>query len=235
MIDSGLRFDESLATVARGLQVGPIAALALVGGALWFTWLEQRGRHRWAQVPRSTVAVSPGPYRQSVVVDATLARAPWRVRLAACASLVVGLLLAPLALLALPRYPFDGIAVPLLPGIALLLVNWTSAWMLLHRSPGAASTARSGAVACMMTNVGLLGIAVAHFVVVEAARLEGLQHACSTSVTFVVILFALASIAQSCVTLAALGAHGKQLRWRPVEPNATSQLREASRSSAELA
>ena len=212
--EAGSRFDESLAVVGRGLHVAPVAVAALLAAAALFLWLERRGRDRWAQVPASTRQASAGPYRQSAIVASHLRRAPRLIRAASFASLAFGHLFAPLILLALTRYPFDGIAIPLVPGIALLVLNWASAWLMLGRSPDASSTARSGAVASLMANVGLLAMAGAHFAVVEAQRHEGIQHACCTSVTFVVIVFAIASLAQSLLTLAALRAHDRELGWR---------------------
>jgi hypothetical protein len=216
-LDSGgPRFDESLASVARGLHVGPVAALAFAAGVALFLWLERRGRSSWAQVPASTYTATAGPYRQSEVVSTHLERAPALVRAAAFANLVFAHAFAPLILLALVKYPFDGIAIPLIPGIALVLLNWGCAWLMLGRTRDAPSTVRSAAVASVMANVGLLVIAAAHFAVVEAQRQEGIQHACSTSVTFVVIVFAIASLALSLLTLATLRAHRRELGWKAV-------------------
>ena len=210
---SGPRFDESLASVARGLHVAPVAMLALAAGAALFLWLERRGRGRWTQVPASTQTATPGPYRQSQIVSAHLERAPRLVRAAAFANLVFAHAFAPLILLALTQYPFDGIAIPLVPGMALVVLNWACAWLLLGRSRDVRSTVRSGAVASLIANVGLLLIAAAHFAVVEAQREEGIRHACSTSVTFVVIVFASASLLLSLLTLAALRVHHRELGW----------------------
>jgi hypothetical protein len=212
---AGPRFDESLATVARGLHIAPVAAVALVAGAALFALLERRGRSRWAQVPSATTSASRGPYRQSEVVSAHLGCAPRLVRTAAFANLALGHALGPLILIALVKYPFDGIAVPLVPGLALLAVNWACGWLLLKRTPDAASAVQTGAGASLIANVGLLILSAAHFAVVEGQRHEGIRHACSTSVTFVVIVFAIASLAQSLLTLAAVRLHGRELRWRP--------------------
>jgi hypothetical protein len=211
--DLGPRFDESLSSVSRELHLGAIGLVALVAAAALFVWLERRGRRRWAQVPIGTVSTSCGPYRRSALVSAHLSRAPRLVRLASFASLAFAHLFAPLILVSLTKYPFDGIAIPLVPGIALVLANWGCAWLMLGRAHDAPSTVRSGAVATLIANVGLLIIAAAHFAVVEAQRREGIQHACSSSVTFVVIVFATASLGQALLTLAALRAHGRVLGW----------------------
>jgi hypothetical protein len=212
---SGPRFDESLASAARELHVWEITLAAFAVAALLFWWLERRGRRRWAQVPVASFVTARAPYRTSHVVAEHMGRAPLLVRTASFGSLAFGHLFAPLILLALTRYPFDGIAIPLLPGIALVLLNWSCAWLFLARSPNAVATARSGAVGSLMGNVGLLVLAGAHFVTVELQRLDGIEHACSSSVTFVVIVFAVASVVQSLVTMAALRSHEKAFAWQP--------------------
>ena len=75
-----------------------------------------------------------------------------------------------------------------------------------------------------MANVGLLGIAGAHFVVVELQRRDGIEHACSSSVTFVVIVFAVSSVFQSLTMMSALKSHQPLLDWgaEPRKAKATS-------------
>jgi hypothetical protein len=158
-------------------------------------------------------------------VGAHLEGAPALVRAAAFASLALGFLFAPLIVLALVKYPFDGIAIPLVPGLALQLLNWSCAWLFLARSPLAVATARSGAVGALMANVGLLGIAGAHFVVVELQRRDGIEHACSSSVTFVVIVFAIASVVQSLLTMSAVRVHGRSLDWVTADGTGSTGLR----------
>jgi hypothetical protein len=207
----GSGFDESLSSVARELHLVQVAFVAFAGAALLFVWLERRGRSRWTRVAAGCVTATLGPYRESSILSAHLERAPLLVRAASFASLFSGHLFAPLIVLALAKYPFDGIAIPLLPGIALVVLNWSCAWLLLGRSRHALATARSGAVCSLMANVGLLGLSAAHFVAVELQRRDGIEHACSSSVTFVVIVFAVASLLQALVTMAALRNHEKVL------------------------
>jgi hypothetical protein len=209
---AGPRFDESLASVGRSLHVVEVTLCAFAAAWLLFAWLERRGRVSWTRVPvaaRSTA--SGGPYRSTTLVAGHLARAPSLVRAAAFASLAFAHVSVPLILLALVRYPFDGIAVPLVPGLALASMNWCCGWMLLSRSRLAASAARSAAVGSLMANVGLVAIAGAHLVMVELQRRDGIEHACSSSVTFVVLLFAVGSIVQALLTIAALRAHERVL------------------------
>jgi hypothetical protein len=210
----GPRFDETLASVARGLHLAEIVTVALVGSMMLFVWLERRGRHHWTKVPLARGQAAHGPYRSGSFVSGHLDRAPLLVRAASFGCLLFAHVFAPLIPLALISFPFDGIAVPLAPGIALVLLNWCCAWMLLGRSPNAESAARMGAKASLVANVGLLGLAAFHLVTVELGRRDGIEHACSSSVTFVVFVFAFASIAQALVTVAALRAHAPILGWR---------------------
>jgi hypothetical protein len=210
---SGPRFDESLSSVVRGLHVGEIAFASMVGAWLLFSWLERRGRRQWARVPMATYIASARPYRASEVISEHLTRAPRMVRLVAFSGLAFGHLFIPLILLALVSYPFDGIAIPLIPGIALALLNWICAWLLLGRSPNASQAARLAAVGSLMANVGLLVMAAAHLVGVELQRRDGIEHACSTSVTLVVIVFATSSIALAVVMLRALRTCHRELDW----------------------
>lgn len=208
------QFDESLSAAARGLHLAPIACGAAATAALLFVYLERRGRIAWTRIPVRTFDAAQGPYRASSMVADHLRRAPALVRAASFGSLGFAHLFAPLILMTLVKYPFDGIAIPLVPGIGLVLLNWACGWMLLARSPDAISTARLGAVGSLMANIGLLGIAGVHFWVVEAQRREGIAHACSSSVTFVVLVFAVASVIQALVTMAALRAHARELAWQ---------------------
>lgn len=210
----GPRFDESLVSVARGLHLAGIVAWAILGSLVLFVWLERRGRHRWASVPAERGEAPHGPYRSSTFVTGHVGRAPLLVRTASFGCLLFAHVFAPLIPLALISFPFDGIAIPLAPGIALVVLNWCCAWLLLGRSPHAESTARMGAKASLVANVGLLCLAAFHLVTVELGRRDGIEHACSSSVTFVVFVFAFASIAQALVTVAALRAHGPVLGWR---------------------
>lgn len=208
-----VRFDEPLTAVASNLHLAVVVPMAIVGAGLLYVWLERRGRNRWSAVPLSRVTVASGPYRASDVVATRLPHAPPAVRAAAFVSLAFAHVFAPLVLIALAKYPFDGIAIPLLPGMALVALDWWCAWLLLARSPSAYSIGRSAASASMLANVALLLIAGAHLVLVELDRQQGLQHSCSSSVTFVVLLFAAASIAQALVMRGMLRRSAPALTW----------------------
>jgi len=215
---SGPRFDESLSSVVRGLHVGEIAFASVVGAWLLFAWLERRGRREWARVPMATYTASARPYRASEVISEHLTRAPRIVRLVSFSGLAFAHLFVPIILIALVSYPFDGIAIPLIPGIALALLDWICAWLLLGRSPNAAQAARLAAVGSLMANVGLLVMSAAHLVGVELQRRDGIEHACSTSVTLLVIVFATSSIALATVMLRALSTCRRELDWSESQP-----------------
>jgi hypothetical protein len=212
---AGQRFDESLASVARELHVVGLTVAAFAAALALLVWLERRYRSRWSAVPVATHVTTGSPYRSSDVVAAHLSRAPLLVRVASLASFTFGLLFTPLVLLAFVKYPFDGIAIPLVPGMALAVLHWGGAVMLLQRARFAAAVTRSGAVGSLMVNVGLLGIAAVHMFIVELDRHDGIEHACSSSVTFVVLVFALCSIALALLMKAALQAHEGVLTWTP--------------------
>lgn len=228
-------FDESLAAVSRELHVVEWALAAVVGAAILCRWLERRGRARWALVPTGTVATSRAPYRSYEVIAGFMDRAPPLVRVASFGSLAFGHFFAPLIVMALVKYPFDGIAIPLVPGMALALLNWSCAWMLLRRSPLAPSAARSGAVGSLMANIGLIAIAGVHFAYVELQRRDGIEHACSSSVTFVVIVFAVCSVVQALLMMAALRAHRSTLAWAPVRVERVAEVSAAEADEEELA
>jgi hypothetical protein len=204
-------FDESLASAVHSLHLTEVTVGAILTTVLLFVWLERRGRARWAQVPARLGAALHGPYRSSAFAAEHRGGAPGLVRAASFAGLAVAHLFAPLTLAAFTRYPFDGISIPLVPGLALVLLNWCCAWLLLARSPHAESATRTGAVGSLLGNVALLGVAAAHFAAVELQRRQGIAHACSSSVTFLVIVFAVASILQALLMLAALRLHGGAL------------------------
>jgi hypothetical protein len=207
------RFDQSFAAVTSGLHLGTIAAGALAGTFALYLWRERRGRARWSEVPVAVVRTTVSPYRSSSIVMAHLRNAPRLVRAACFASFFVAHACAPLILLALTRFPFDGVSIPLIPGLAIVAANWSSGWLLLGRSPAAAVAARTAAKASLFANVGLLGLAAAHLSMVELGRREGIEHACSASVTFVALVFALVSVLQALLVLAAHRAHGVAIGW----------------------
>jgi hypothetical protein len=164
------RFDESLATVARSLHLGLLVTLALGAAAVLYGWLERRGRVGWSVVPLARTVVAAGPYRRTEVVTARRTKAPPLVRAVAFGCLTCGHLFVPLIVVALVKYPFDGIALPLVPGLALLAFDWSCAWLLLRRSPTAFAAARAAAAASLLADAGLLVIAAVSVVQALATR-----------------------------------------------------------------
>jgi hypothetical protein len=211
ILDGPRRFDESLTAVAHELHLVPVVFAGLFAGILAFLWLERRGRMAWRHAPLAITRASAAPYRQSSVVSRYLDCAPLAVRASALTTFVLAIVLAPLALLALFAFPFDGVAIPLMPGVAFLGLDAVAAWLLLSRSPHARTAAQSGANGSLIISVGTMCIGAGHLLTVEMQRSEGIEHACSTSVTFVCILFALGLGAQALLTLAALRMHGALL------------------------
>jgi hypothetical protein len=218
------RPDEPIGAVANQLHAAAVVAIGVVGAAVLYAWLERRGRRRWSEVPVKTrIVVAAGPYRTSDGVAGRLAGAPAAVKTAAFVSLAFAHVFAPLVVIALASYPFDGIAIPLLPGMALIVLDWCCAWLLLARSPSAYSIGRAAASASMLANVALLLIAGAHLGLVELDRQQGLQHSCSSSVTLVVLLFAVASVGQALMMKGVLRSSAPALTW--ADPVHSAHLR----------
>ena len=198
------RFDQSFAAVASQLHLGSVALGALAGTLALYLWVERRGRARWSEVPAVVSEVVAGPYRSGPLVTEHHAHAPGLVRVAAFTSFLVAHASAPVILLALSRFPFDGVSIPLVPGLALVGANWCCGWLLLTRSRHASTAARMAAKASLLANVGLLSLTAVHLVMVELGRREGIEHACSSSVTFVALVFAVVSVLHAALTLAIL-------------------------------
>src|SRR5215472_6767632 len=189
------------------LHLVHIAALAVVGAVVAFRLLERRGRERWSGVARGSLGAPSGPYRSSSLVASRHARAPFLVRVTSFTGLAFGHLFVPVLILALLTFPFDGIAVPLMPGVAVALAYWACAWAMLGRLNEAAALSRAVAVASMVANMGLLALCPIHLLLIENHRLQGLRQAVSTSVTGVELLFAAAAVVQASLMLATLRLH----------------------------
>lgn len=218
---TGPRFDDSLASVARSLHLGAVGLFALLGALALFAWLERRGRRNWTRPLFVRSLVDDSPYRSSEVVAAYARRAPVLVQLTSLGSFGLALFFMPVVVLALASYPFDVIAIPLLPGLAFALGNAWCACLFLARSPRACAIAHGGAIGSLMSNVGLLLIAALHFGAVELQRREGIQHACSSSVTFLVFVFAASSVAHALMTLALLRRYADN--WAPNDDSAAHE------------
>jgi hypothetical protein len=208
------RFDEdgfSLGTTATKLHLTEVSVAAVLGAGLLFLWLERSGRASWAKARVRALAPGVGPYRTTELHVPRGERAPRLVLLASLAALVFGNWFVPVILLALSTFPFDGVGIPLIPGVALALANWICGWLLLRRSPYAAAAARSSAICSLVANVGLLAMSAAHLVLVEYQRMEGIAHACSKSITLLGFVFAVASVGQALLLLAVLRSHAAVL------------------------
>jgi hypothetical protein len=193
------------------LHLGRIAVFALASAALLFVYAEKRLRPRWLAMAAGRVGARSGPYRSTTLVSSRLRRAPLLVQVTSLLGLTFGHLFVPALIAALLIFPFDGIAVPLMPGIAIAVANWCSAWLLLGRSPLALAFTRAAALSSLVANIGLLALCPIHLLLIENHRVEGLVQVCSASVTGVELIFALASVAQAVLLLATLRLHGTLL------------------------
>jgi hypothetical protein len=167
--------------------------------------LDARGRARWFEVGGRSHAPS-GPYRSAVVHSARLVVAPSSVRTATVVSVVFLLGAAPAVYTVLDTPHFDGIAVPLLPGLLLSLASALCVSALLARASDEAShAARLTGRTSLFFHGGLSVLALAHLIVVETDW--GSQvHACSRSLALGVLALALGATAQSLAVVRAAAA-----------------------------
>ena len=199
----GPHFDESLAalTAHRSAIAGALLASA-ASAAVVLALLVRRARPRW----RCDLAPmrSAGPYRGAVIVRAAERDIPPLVRAAAASCFAYGHFFLPLIVVALATLRFDGIAVPLVPGVAIALTTWISGWLLLARAESAPEIVRASAVASLVLNVTMLGLSVAHLAYVELASQV---HECSSSFAFIALVVSIASVPQSMLVLTAVSRH----------------------------
>jgi hypothetical protein len=133
-------------------------------------------------------------------------RAPRIVRGASFACFAFGHLFVPGLLFILTKFRFDGIGVPLIPGVGVAAVIWLCGWMLLWRSALAQEATRVAAVGSLALHVALFAMSVVHLAFIEAASPLGMHHVCSSSVAFVACFYSGAAIVQSLIILRALRA-----------------------------
>ena len=173
--------------------------------------LDARGRSRWLELAGAARSLA-GPYRSTVVLGARIGAAPRAVRTAAVSSLVCTLAAVPAVYAVLDTPHFDGIAVPLLPGLALSIASACCAAALLARATEAAHAARLTGRASLFFHACLSVLALAHLVVVETEW--GSQvHACSRSLALAVLGLALVATAQGLGVVRAAEA-SEELRAR---------------------
>lgn len=140
--------------------------LFVFGGLLTYTTAERRGRPAWRLQTHTTVPSPGGPFR----VDAGPAvtelrvvaeRAPPKVRMTALASIYLGQMAIPGALLGMFGVLFGGLGLVSIPGLILAVRIWTLGFKLLRRDPSAAAEARALRRFAIRLNVVACGIAVA--------------------------------------------------------------------------
>jgi hypothetical protein len=197
------RFDDSLAQIAAlKVPIAACAAIALATAVALAASVEGQVKRSWAKVP-ILGRLGVRPYRTTTAPVAYLTRVPFAVRAAAICCFAFGHLFVPGLVAALVSFRFDGIAVPLIPGVAMALAIWACGWLLLRRSASAPEIVRSAAVASLVMNVSLFAMSVLHIVLVEGSY----SHECSSSLAFTACVFAGAAVLQSTVMLLALGAY----------------------------
>jgi hypothetical protein len=211
----------STAGTLHGAPVVAIAGAALAGAFLVFTLSERKWRERWRVVPTFLREVPSGPYRGSRVVGGHFARAPRLVRVAAAASLAFAQLFLPALVLAMISMPFDGIAIALIPGILVTIATGSCGLLFLRRSPSVTKSARTTAVAALLSNVGLFVLCAVHVGYVEYDPNYGIREA-SNSIPAVAFVFALASTALAALILFTSRAHRVSLEWSPDVTGSTS-------------
>jgi hypothetical protein len=202
-----LQFDgslEELARFERGIAV--CAGLAILLAFALYVRVERVARRLWAGVAVGGKSVG-SPYRAETLVVERLGRAPRLVRAAAFACFAFGLVFVPALVFVLSTFRFDGLGVPLFPGVAIAFGTWCCGWLLLRRSDRATEVVRLLALMSLGLNGALLVLSMAHFAVVEA-RWAGPLHECSASTVLAVCVFATASLPQALLMLAAVRRHG---------------------------
>jgi hypothetical protein len=179
--------------------------LGMLVTVMLFRALDARGRPRWLEVGGRARAHA-GPYRSVILHSTRLVVAPRSVRAATLISAVFLLGAAPAIYTILGTPHFDGIAVPLLPGLLLSLASASCVARLLARATDEDShAARLTGRASLFFHGGLSVIALAHLIVVETEW--GSQvHACSRSLALGVLALALAATAQSFAVVRAARA-----------------------------
>ncbi len=170
-----------------------------IGGALTLVLmrnLDLRGRARWRAVG-GRAHTAGGPYRSATLQGTSLVAAPAWVRGATLGSLVFALGAMPAVYLVLDTPHFDGIAVPLLPGLLLSIASACCVGLLLARATDdASSAARLAGRTSLFFHGSLSVLALAHLVVVETDW--GSQvHSCSRSLALAVLALALGATAQA--------------------------------------
>jgi len=201
-----LHFDGSLGEISRySLWIALAAALSFAIAGVLYAWVERRARPHWAGVAVRSASVG-SPYRASTLAVEHLSRAPRLVRVAAFASFAFGQVFVPALVFVLATFRFDGLGVPLFPGVVIALVTWCCGWLLLRRSAQATEIVRLVARVTLGLNGALLVLSAAHFVVVEA-RWAGPLHECSASTVLAVCVFATASLPQAFLMLMSVRAH----------------------------
>jgi hypothetical protein len=201
-----IHFDGSLEEISRySVFIAIAGVVSLATAILLYAFGERHARPHWAGVALKSASVG-SPYRAETLVVERLARAPRFVRLAAFSSFAFGMVFVPALVFVLSTFRFDGLGVPLFPGVVLAFATWCCGWLLLRRSDQAVEIVRLVARVTLGLNGALLVLSATHFFVVEA-RWGGPLHECSASTVLAVCVFATASLPQALLMLASVRAY----------------------------
>lgn len=201
-------FGDDLSALGRAVPHLSAWGIVLAASAVaMYAAMERVARPRW----HATTARAPawgGPYRAQRLVAAHAFAAPPTVRAAALGCFVFGQLAVPALVVALRACRPDGLAVALMPAVAVAAATWSCGVALLRRSSIVPEAVRAVAVASLMLDGALLLMATAHLAVYEwTSRADGATHECSASVAVAACLFSVGAAPQAALMLVAVRRH----------------------------
>lgn len=196
------RFDDSLDMLGEwAFWLAAYAVVAVTVAVVGFAWAHRRARARWIGAPLRRVRVG-GAYRDTSFVAESRNEVPLVVRAAALGCFVFALMFVPTLPAAISAFRFDGIGLALVSGTGLALAIGCCGWQLLNVRESAPELVRATAIGTLFHNVGLLAIAITHFVYVDTSWV-GPVHECSAAIVAMAFLFSASSIPCAVLMLAA--------------------------------
>ena len=196
------RFDDSLDMLGEwAFWLAAYAVFAVAVAVVAFAWAHDRARARWIGAPLRRLRVG-GAYRGTSFVAESRSDVPLVVRAGALGCFVFASLFVPMLPAAISAFRFDGIGLALVSGTGLAFAIGCCGWQLLNGRESAPELVRATAIGTLFHNVGLLAIAVTHFVYVETSW-AGPVHECSAAIVAMAFLFSASSIPCALLMLAA--------------------------------
>lgn len=156
----------SAATVAQVAALVTLLA-AMVGAVV--------GRRRW--VDRVETRRGSGPYRHTLVVEQRAASAPPLLLAAALGCIAFGHLFPPIIVIALVRFPLDGMAASLAAGIPIGVWSLACGWRIFWRAAPARATMRSLVRGLFILSAALFVLAAAHIGLALHPNTDGVELA----------------------------------------------------------